>query len=194
MIHLASGNGKANAITGRNWTPLSSSRMKAKKYTIFVNEMEEIVWLTGAALLEAVCEFGKGSVLDRECKWGLNPRLYPSCPHRKALPVWFGRSLPVSPFEPVCSEEVCLASGALKHPVNKVPCDFCQAQGLPLWRTVPTCCQGRKSLRHMYSNGPGAGARWPQSLWGPLTPQQSEEHNVDSLLAAASRSPMGWPL
>lgn len=43
MIHLASGNGKANAITGRNWTPLSDSRMKAKKYTVFVNEMEEIV-------------------------------------------------------------------------------------------------------------------------------------------------------
>lgn len=43
MIHLASGNGKGNAITGRNWTPLSGSRMKAKKYTVFVNEMEEIV-------------------------------------------------------------------------------------------------------------------------------------------------------
>lgn len=57
MIHLASGNGKANAITGRNWTPLSCSRIKAKKYTIFVNEMaamEDIVRLTGAAILEPV--------------------------------------------------------------------------------------------------------------------------------------------
>lgn len=38
MIHLAPGNGKASAITGRNWTPLSGSRTKAE-YKIFVNEM-----------------------------------------------------------------------------------------------------------------------------------------------------------
>lgn len=47
MIHLESGNGKANAITGRNLMPLSCSRIKAK-YTIFGNEMaamDDIVWL-----------------------------------------------------------------------------------------------------------------------------------------------------
>lgn len=45
MIHLESGNGKANAITGRNWTPLRGSRIKAK-YTTFGKEMaamEDIV-------------------------------------------------------------------------------------------------------------------------------------------------------
>ena len=97
---------------------------------------------TGAAILEPMGEFGKGSVLGRECKWELNPGLSPPPTHththththtqRKALPVSFGRSLPVPPFEPACSEEVWLASGALRHPVNNVPCDSCQAQGPPL--------------------------------------------------------------
>jgi hypothetical protein len=41
MIHLESGTGKASAITGRNLTPLSYSRIKAK-YTIFWNEMAAI--------------------------------------------------------------------------------------------------------------------------------------------------------
>lgn len=45
MIHLESGNGKANAVTGSNLTPLSCSRIKAKNM-IFGNEMtamEDIV-------------------------------------------------------------------------------------------------------------------------------------------------------